>query len=158
MQHELVLYRKPYIYLKNKEASLKQLLKSRYVPPFRLTDHVDITPIIKNHVVGRIVTDSYMLDADELMMGAFRLLETDVYPILPTDCEMRFIITSMDVLHSFAVPALGIKVDAIPGRLNQFGIKVRVPGIYFGQCSELCGVGHGFMPIKLKFMYNQVKK
>jgi len=100
-----------------------------------------------------IKMDVYMLDMDEVALGGLRLLETDVFPILPADCEMRFIITSMDVLHSFAVPALGIKVDAIPGRLNQFGIKVRVPGIYFGQCSELCGVGHGFMPIKLQFMH-----
>jgi len=97
--------------------------------------------------------DSYMVDTDEIALGGLRLLETDVFPQLPADCELRFIITSMDVLHSFAVPSLGIKVDAIPGRLNQFGIKVRVPGIYFGQCSELCGVGHGFMPIKLQFVH-----
>lgn len=100
-----------------------------------------------------IKMDSYMIDMDELALGGLRLLETDVFPQLPADCELRFIITSMDVLHSFAVPSLGIKVDAIPGRLNQFGIKVRVPGIYFGQCSELCGVGHGFMPIKLQFVH-----
>jgi heme/copper-type cytochrome/quinol oxidase subunit 2 len=95
--------------------------------------------------------DSYMLDADELAVGSYRLLETDGYLTLPTDSEIRFVITATDVLHSFAIPALGIKLDAVPGRLNQFGMKVRVPGVYFGQCSELCGVGHGFMPIKVKF-------
>lgn len=102
--------------------------------------------------IAQISGDSYMLDADELALGAYRVLETDTFPILPLDSEFRFIITSMDVLHSFAVPALGIKLDAIPGRLNQFGMRVRTPGTYFGQCSELCGVGHGFMPIKLQFM------
>jgi len=100
--------------------------------------------------------DSYMLDADELVIGMYRLLETDGFLSLPTDTELRFVITATDVLHSFAIPALGIKVDAIPGRLNQFGMKVRVPGVYFGQCSELCGVGHGFMPIKMQFVYNDL--
>jgi len=120
---------------------------------------VDLTqPETSNESVAKfpsaaIKMDSYMIDVDELAVGGLRLLETDVFPQLPADCELRFIITSMDVLHSFAVPSLGIKVDAIPGRLNQFGIKVRVPGIYFGQCSELCGVGHGFMPIKLQFVH-----
>lgn len=98
--------------------------------------------------------DSFMLDADELVIGSYRLLETDGFVSLPANAELRFVITATDVLHSFAIPALGIKVDAIPGRLNQFGMKVRVPGVYFGQCSELCGVGHGFMPIKMQFVYN----
>lgn len=95
--------------------------------------------------------DSYMLDADELQLGAFRLLEVDNYPILPADAEIRLAVTGTDVIHSYAVPSLGVKVDAIPGRLNQFGIRVRSPGTYYGQCSELCGVGHGFMPIKIQF-------
>lgn len=98
--------------------------------------------------------DSFMLDADELVMGTYRLLETDGFLSLPCNAEIRFVVTASDVLHSFAIPALGVKLDAIPGRLNQFGMKVRVPGVYFGQCSELCGVGHGFMPIKVKFVAN----
>jgi heme/copper-type cytochrome/quinol oxidase subunit 2 len=97
-------------------------------------------------------TDSYMLDADELQLGAFRLLEVDNFPILPADAEIRLAVTGTDVIHSYAVPSLGVKIDAIPGRLNQFGIRVRSPGVYYGQCSELCGVGHGFMPIKIQFM------
>lgn len=101
--------------------------------------------------VESFTIDSYMLDVDELQLGAFRLLETDNFPILPADAEIRLAVTGTDVIHSFAVPSLGVKIDAIPGRLNQFGIRVRSPGIYYGQCSELCGVGHGFMPIKLQF-------
>jgi len=96
--------------------------------------------------------DSYMLDEDELQLGAFRLLEVDNFPILPADAEIRIAVTGTDVIHSYAVPSLGIKIDAIPGRLNQFGIRVRSPGTYYGQCSELCGVGHGFMPIKIQFI------
>jgi heme/copper-type cytochrome/quinol oxidase subunit 2 len=96
--------------------------------------------------------DSYMLDVDELQLGAFRLLEVDNYPILPADAEIRLAVTGTDVIHSYAVPSLGVKIDAIPGRLNQFGIRVRSPGTYYGQCSELCGVGHGFMPIKIQFI------
>lgn len=95
--------------------------------------------------------DSYLLDVDELKLGYFRLLEVDSYAILPAHMEIRILVTATDVLHSFAIPALGIKIDAVPGRLNQFGIRCRVPGTYFGQCSELCGVGHGFMPIKITF-------
>lgn len=96
--------------------------------------------------------DSYMLDVDELQLGAFRLLEVDNYPVLPANAEIRLAVTGTDVIHSYAVPSLGVKIDAIPGRLNQFGIRVRSPGTYYGQCSELCGVGHGFMPIKIQFI------
>jgi heme/copper-type cytochrome/quinol oxidase subunit 2 len=63
---------------------------------------------------------------------------------------MRLITTSSDVLHSWAVPALGVKIDAVPGRLNQFWIVTDRPGTFYGQCSELCGVNHGFMPIAVE--------
>jgi cytochrome c oxidase subunit II len=96
--------------------------------------------------------DSYMIDADELMLGSYRLLETDQFLQLPVGFTIRVIVTAGDVLHSFAIPALGVKIDAVPGRLNQTVLHVWVPGIYYGQCSELCGVGHGFMPIKLEFV------
>jgi len=103
--------------------------------------------------------DSYLMDADELSLGLYRLLEGDSFFDLPINVEIRFIITASDVLHSFAIPALGIKLDAVPGRLNQFGVRVRVPGVYYGQCSELCGVGHGFMPIKVTFIdYSKPKR
>jgi len=77
----------------------------------------------------------------------YRLLETDTKVILPVGATVRVLITSGDVLHSWAVPSLGTKTDAIPGRLNQALLLLTRPGTFFGQCSELCGVQHGFMPI-----------
>nr|YP_010974586.1 cytochrome c oxidase subunit II [Pomacea reevei]WNR57039.1 cytochrome c oxidase subunit 2 [Pomacea reevei] len=91
--------------------------------------------------------DAYMLPVDELSMGDFRLLEVDHRVILPIDTDVRTLITSADVIHSWAVPSLGIKADAIPGRLNQLGFFIKHPGIFFGQCSEICGANHSFMPI-----------
>jgi len=87
---------------------------------------------------------------DELFLGEHRLLQVDRPITLPTDVHIRIIITSMDVLHSWAVPALGVKVDAVPGRLNQTFIYLNRPGEFYGQCSELCGVNHGFMPIHVR--------
>ena len=85
--------------------------------------------------------------ADVLEVGDLRLLEVDNRLILPVETHIRLIITSADVIHSFAVPALGVKVDAVPGRLNQVGLYVQRSGVYRGICSELCGVNHAFMPI-----------
>jgi hypothetical protein len=85
-----------------------------------------------------------------LLEGEFRLLEVDNRLILPLHITIKAIITSLDVLHSFAVPALGIKIDASPGRLNVFNVEMIRSGIYYGQCSELCGINHGFMPIVLE--------
>jgi cytochrome c oxidase subunit 2 len=84
-----------------------------------------------------------------LNQGQFRLLEADNILMLPTHLHLRLIITSMDTLHSFAIPSLGIKVDAIPGRLNKVDIFIYRMGVFYGQCSEICGIGHGFMPICL---------
>nr|QCF45681.1 cytochrome c oxidase subunit II [Pomacea maculata] len=91
--------------------------------------------------------DAYMLPTDELNIGDFRLLEVDHRVVLPIDTDIRTLITSADVIHSWAVPSLGIKADAIPGRLNQVGFFIKYPGIFFGQCSEICGANHSFMPI-----------
>ena len=91
--------------------------------------------------------DSVMIQENDLFFGEHRLLEVDNRLILPIGVPIRFLVTSMDVLHSWAVPALGFKVDAVPGRLNQFIVEIKKPGVYYGQCSELCGVMHGFMPI-----------
>jgi cytochrome c oxidase subunit 2 len=82
--------------------------------------------------------------------GLFRLLDTDEHLILPSNTPIRLLITASDVIHSWSIPALGIKMDAIPGRLNQIGIEIYRSGLYFGQCYELCGVGHAFMPITLR--------
>jgi heme/copper-type cytochrome/quinol oxidase subunit 2 len=76
-----------------------------------------------------------------------RLLEVDNYLFIPTRIPSRLLISSADVLHSWAVPTLGVKVDACPGRLNQASLLIQYPGVYYGQCSEICGVNHGFMPI-----------
>lgn len=94
-----------------------------------------------------IVFDSYMIPEDELTVGQLRLLEVDNRIIVPSHTHVRVITTSADVLHSWAVPSLGIKMDACPGRLNQSDIFIKREGTYYGQCSEICGVNHGFMPI-----------
>jgi cytochrome c oxidase subunit 2 len=90
-----------------------------------------------------------MLATDDLYEGEKRLLDTDIPLILPTKTHIRILVTSDDVLHSFAVPRFGIKIDAVPGRLNEGHIYIKDPGIYYGQCSEICGVNHGFMPIQI---------
>eukprot|EP01099_Mayorella_cantabrigiensis_P003636 TRINITY_DN274_c0_g2_i6.p1 TRINITY_DN274_c0_g2~~TRINITY_DN274_c0_g2_i6.p1 ORF type:complete len:369 (-),score=-22.65 TRINITY_DN274_c0_g2_i6:101-1207(-) len=93
---------------------------------------------------------SYMLPTEDLTeVNNLRLLEVDMPLVAPINVNIKFIITSKDVIHSFAIPALGIKMDAVPGRLNQVTVHIYKPGIYFGQCSELCGVNHAFMPIAL---------
>lgn len=91
--------------------------------------------------------DSNLVGDDDLLIGTHRLLEVDNRLFLPVGVPIRLLITSSDVLHSWAVPNLGIKVDAVPGRLNQFIVEIKRPGVFYGQCSELCGPFHGFMPI-----------
>nr|AZL93132.1 cytochrome c oxidase subunit 2 [Brachymeria sp. ZJUH_2016006] len=80
----------------------------------------------------------------------FRLLEVDNRMIIPYNFQIRMLISSMDVIHSFTIQSMGIKVDAIPGRLNQISLNIIRPGIYYGQCSEICGVNHSFMPIVIE--------
>nr|AAT08597.1 cytochrome c oxidase subunit II [Bipes biporus] len=94
--------------------------------------------------------DSYMVPTDELAPGQLRLLEVDHRTVLPMDTPTRTLISAEDVLHSWAVPALGIKVDAVPGRLNQTTFTLALPGLYYGQCSEICGANHSFMPIVIE--------
>ena len=87
--------------------------------------------------------DSYMIPENDLEEGQLRLLEVDNKVVIPVDTHVRFIVTGADVIHNFAVPALGIKLDAIPGRLNQTSVLIAREGTYYGQCSELCGIYHG---------------
>nr|APZ75601.1 cytochrome c oxidase subunit 2 [Auplopus sp. SJW-2017] len=94
--------------------------------------------------------DSYMISNNELFFNEYRLLDVDNRLILPVNVPIRNIISSMDVIHSWAMPSLGIKVDAIPGRLNQISIFPLRSGIFYGQCSEICGMNHSFMPIVLE--------
>nr|YP_010400361.1 cytochrome c oxidase subunit II [Drupina grossularia]UQS76060.1 cytochrome c oxidase subunit 2 [Drupina grossularia] len=91
--------------------------------------------------------DSYMVPTNELEPGDFRLLEVDHRMVLPTQTDIRVLVTSADVIHSWTVPSLGVKVDAVPGRLNQLGFFIKYPGVFYGQCSEICGANHSFMPI-----------
>lgn len=93
--------------------------------------------------------DSYMIEPKDLKPGQPRLLEVDRRLVVPVDTTVRILVTSSDVLHSFAVPSLGIKRDCVPGRINETWFRVSQPGIYYGQCSELCGLNHGFMPIAI---------
>ncbi len=86
----------------------------------------------------------------DISKGQHRLLSADYPMVIPVDTTVQFIITASDVLHSFAVPAFGIKVDAVPGRLNETWAKVTRTGTYYGQCSELCGKDHAFMPIEIR--------
>jgi len=94
--------------------------------------------------------DSYIISTDELQEGQLRLLEVDNRIIVPVGTHIRFIVSATDVLHSFAIPALGFKMDAIPGRLNQLSVLIEREGVFYGQCSEICGVNHGFMPIVIE--------
>ena len=94
--------------------------------------------------------DSFMIAENDLEFGELRQLTVDNYLVLPINTSIRLIITSNDVIHSFALPSLGIKCDALPGRLNSVGFIINRPSILFGQCSELCGVLHSAMPIGIK--------
>nr|WNH21338.1 cytochrome c oxidase subunit II [Tactostoma macropus]BBD49771.1 cytochrome c oxidase II [Tactostoma macropus] len=91
--------------------------------------------------------DSYMLPTQDLAPGQFRLLEADHRMVIPAESPIRALISAEDVLHSWAVPALGVKMDAVPGRLNQTAFITSRPGVFYGQCSEICGANHSFMPI-----------
>lgn len=137
------------------------------IPSFSLLYAMDevIDPIITVKVIGSqwywsyeysdsytdtnesIFFDSYMVLEDDLDIGQFRLLEVDNRIVVPTNTHIRMIITASDVLHSWAVPSLGIKLDACPGRLNQTSMFIKREGVFYGQCSEICGINHGFMPI-----------
>nr|QCW57851.1 cytochrome c oxidase subunit II [Plethodon shenandoah]QCW57864.1 cytochrome c oxidase subunit II [Plethodon shenandoah]QCW57877.1 cytochrome c oxidase subunit II [Plethodon shenandoah]QCW57890.1 cytochrome c oxidase subunit II [Plethodon shenandoah]QCW57903.1 cytochrome c oxidase subunit II [Plethodon shenandoah] len=94
--------------------------------------------------------NSYIIPAKDLLPGQFRLLEVDTRMNIPMESSIRMLITSVDVLHSWAIPSLGIKTDAIPGRLNQTTFTTTRPGVFYGQCSEICGVNHSFMPIAVE--------
>nr|AEA41120.1 cytochrome oxidase subunit II [Triatoma sanguisuga] len=91
--------------------------------------------------------DSYMKPTNDLEMSDFRLLDVDNRAVLPMNTQIRILVTAADVLHSWTIPSLGIKIDGTPGRLNQGSIFINRPGLLFGQCSEICGANHSFMPI-----------
>ncbi|HJO87588.1 MAG TPA: cytochrome c oxidase subunit II [Rhodospirillales bacterium] len=99
---------------------------------------------------GGFEFDSNMIPDEEIKPGQRRLLDVDNQVVLPVNTEVRLLMTSEDVIHNWAIPAFGVKLDTVPGRTNETWVKVTKPGTYYGQCSELCGVNHGFMPVAVK--------
>lgn len=99
---------------------------------------------------NQVEFDAYMVPSQDLPEGNFRLLEVDNRTVLPFNTQIRILITAADVLHSWTVPALGVKVDATPGRLNQTSFLTNRPGLFYGQCSEICGANHSFIPIVIE--------
>lgn len=121
----------------------------------------DITDewVYRNKKQAKQVFDSTIVQEEDLEFGTHRLYEVDRRLNLPIGVPIRFVITSADVLHSWSLPSIGVKVDAVPGRLNQYVTIIKRPGVFYGQCSELCGPGHGFMPIAVKAVpYNEFMK
>nr|WLE69983.1 cytochrome c oxidase subunit II [Aphidius gifuensis] len=109
-----------------------------------------------------LLFDSFMIQDNFIDLGNYRLLEVDNHLIIPYNMNIRFLVSSVDVIHSWAISSLGIKVDAIPGRVNQIMSNLNRVGIFYGQCSEICGLNHSFMPIVLEstnllFFFNWVK-
>lgn len=135
------------------------------IPSFKILNYVEHTPkadlTVKVvgyqwywHYIypdnGNFEFDSNMIPVKDLKPGQKRLLDVDNRIVIPAGKVVRFLTTGADVIHSFAVPSFGIKIDAVPGRTNETWVKVEKPGIYYGQCSELCGINHGFMPIAVE--------
>lgn len=94
--------------------------------------------------------DSYIIPQNEISLDSFRLLDVDNRVILPINNQIRILVSATDVLHSWAIPSLGVKIDASPGRLNQTNFFINRPGLFFGQCSEICGANHSFIPIVIE--------
>lgn len=99
---------------------------------------------------GEFEFDSILVPEEDLEEGQPRLLTVDNRIVLPADTTIQILVTSDDVIHNFAVPALGLKMDAVPGRVNETWTRIPREGMYYGMCSELCGVNHGFMPIQIE--------
>jgi cytochrome c oxidase subunit 2 len=99
---------------------------------------------------GNFTFDAIMVATEDLQPGQNRLLETDNLVVLPVHTKIRLLITASDVLHSFALPAMGVKLDAVPGRINETWLEINREGTFYGQCSEICGTNHSFMPISIK--------
>lgn len=99
---------------------------------------------------SNIEFDSYIIPSNEQNLNSFRLLDVDNRIILPINNQIRILVSATDVLHSWTVPSLGVKIDASPGRLNQTNFFINRPGLFFGQCSEICGANHSFIPIVIE--------
>jgi cytochrome c oxidase subunit 2 len=113
----------------------------------------EIPNLLKDQELSLPITSTYSIPQDEsnnLKTGVSHLLEVTNRAIVPTNIVIQILVSSADVLHAFAVPSLGVKVDAVPGRNNSWSLNIKSPGVYTGQCSEICGVNHAFMPIILE--------
>jgi cytochrome c oxidase subunit 2 len=99
---------------------------------------------------GDLTFDAYMVADEDLEEGQPRLLQTDNALVLPVDTTIRLLTTASDVIHSFAMPSMGIKLDSVPGLVNETWLQINAEGMYYGQCSEICGTGHSYMPIMIK--------
>jgi cytochrome c oxidase subunit 2 len=104
---------------------------------------------------GNFTFDANMVADGDLKEDQLRLLTTDNAVVLPVDTDIRVLVAATDVIHSWAVPAFGVKTDAVPGRINETWVRIEQPGMYYGQCSELCGDYHGFMPIMVRAVGKQ---
>ena len=135
------------------------------IPSFKLLYYQDVVPDAELTVKaighqwywsyeypdnGEFTFDAYMVADADLQPGQLRLLTTDNPLVLPVGTDIRLLVTATDVLHSWAMPAFGVKMDAVPGRINETWFNIERPGTYYGQCSELCGDFHGFMPIMIE--------
>nr|AAV49048.1 cytochdrome c oxidase subunit II [Perga condei] len=129
-----------------------------------LTDEIN-NPVLTMKAIGHqwywsyeytnfksIEFDSFMSNNTD-KMNNFRLLDVDTRSVLPTSTQIRLLVSSTDVIHSWTIPSLGTKIDAVPGRLNQVSLFIKRPGVYFGQCSEICGANHSFMPIVVESVF-----
>jgi len=133
--------------------SFRLLYKELIIPPAQLTIKATGNQWYWSYEYpdeGDISFDANLVPDDELKPGQPRLLTTDEVVVVPVNEVVRVIVTGADVIHSWAVPAFGVKIDAIPGRLNETWFQAEKTGTYYGQCSELCGQGHAFMPIEIK--------
>lgn len=126
----------------------------RSTQPYEYGDYVTDVPNSSLPTDG-ITFDSNLLQEDDLEQGQFRLLEVDNRLVVPVNKYIRLLTSAGDVIHSFAVPSLGIKLDAIPGRLNQTMLLIKRQGVFYGQCSELCGASHSMMPIAIEAVQEQ---
>lgn len=112
----------------------------------------DASLYLRKYEESKIMYDCVILSDESLPIGYPRLLSTDQVLVLPSYVSMRLLVTSVDVIHSWALPSHGLKMDAIPGRVNQINFLTQTTGTYWGQCSELCGINHGFMPIEVRVL------
>lgn len=127
--------------------SYECVIKTEYLPFEEMFSDGRIDFLNFKHLKFKF--DSYIVETADLKTGELRLLETTNPIVLPVDVSVKVLITADDVIHSWAVPALGVKMDALPGRLNQIFLKINRCGHFYGQCSEICGVNHGYMPISI---------